>query len=68
MSSPSRDNTNQTLQRLRAHVWIDTNRIGRLEQELKALRIQLYALGVLTLLFAIAITMILVRATWHLQP
>jgi hypothetical protein len=58
----------QILQRLSGRAWIDTNRISQLERQVKALRFQFYGLLVLTLVFAIAITMVLVRATWHVHP
>jgi hypothetical protein len=51
------------LQRLQGRAWIDSNRIAELERQVKRLRIQLYAFAVITCILAIAITLILVRAT-----
>lgn len=68
MSSPLNDDTDKRLQQLSARSYIDNNRLSRLERQVKALRSHLYVFEFLTLAFAIAITMILVRATWHLRP
>jgi len=56
------------LQRLSGRAWIDSNRIAVLARQLRALRCQLYVFMAITSVLTIAITMVLVRATWHLWP
>jgi hypothetical protein len=62
------NDTDKILGRLSGRAYIDTNRIAKLERQLKALRFQLYVLAVTVIIASVAFTMILVRATWHLRP
>jgi hypothetical protein len=68
MNSALDGDTNQILQRLNGRVWVDTNRIAELEQQVRTLRLLLYVLLVLMAFFAIVVSLVLTRLIWSLRP